>query len=132
MVIHINGKSISKIPIGDIVLNVDYKNMVIRIKQFNGEIRIIGFLDKNVFTKYVKQSKHLYRKLDAWGIDAKIFTDVLKGQANTIKVIDKETGKNYKTDIATFEKQGQFLHFKPYRAQIFLSIPCECKSIGTS
>lgn len=95
--------------------------MLITIKQSNGEVRKIGTLDNRIFRKSVKKTKHLYKKLDAWGIDAEIFTDVLQFQADTISVFDKEENKEYKTSIEMFKKKGQYLHFKPYRAQIFLS-----------
>jgi len=96
--------------------------MIIQITQSDNKKRKIGIIKDKVFIKYVKESKHLYRKLDAWGIDAKIYTDVLKGQIKKIIVIDKENNnKTYKTEIEVFEKFGQYLHFKPHRAQIFLS-----------
>lgn len=95
--------------------------MIIQITQTNKQKRTIGYLKNKVFFKYVRESKHLYKALDAWGIDAEIFTDVLKGQAKKIIVIDKETGKTYKTDMSIFIAKGKYLHFKPHRAQVFLS-----------
>jgi len=96
--------------------------MIIQIIQSDNQKRKIGIIKNKAFIKYVKESKHLYRKLDAWGVDAKTYTDVLKYQVKKIIVIDKEhNNKTYKADIDTFEKFGQYLHFKPHRAQIFLS-----------
>ena len=87
--------------------------------------KVIGILDwqKRVFVKEVKESKHLFRKLDSWGIDAKFFEDVLLPNNYKIRIIDKERNIVYETDAETFKKNGYYLHFKgkeDYRTQIFL------------
>jgi len=88
--------------------------------------RLIGILDdgRRIFTKHVRESKHLFRKLDAWGIDAQVFTEQLLPIKATIRVIDAETGTTYQVGSSVFHEHGSFLHFKDglntHRAQIFL------------
>lgn len=69
-----------------------------------------------------KKSKHLYRVLNAWGIDAQYFTDVLASRGSIIMINDTEEKKRYLTSAEIVEKHGQFKHHKPHRAQIFLPL----------
>lgn len=95
--------------------------MKITIKQEDGKVRTIGTLVNGIFKKSVKESKHLLRKLDAWGIDAEVFTNLLESpQCNLIFIKDTETGKQYMTAPDIVRKHGEFKHYKPYRAQIYL------------
>lgn len=88
--------------------------------------RFVGTLDANkkVYTKYVRESSHLFRKLDAWGIDAEIFTNQLLARNVTIRVNDQETGRMYQVSAKAFAHYGRFFHFKQgdtsHKAQIFL------------
>lgn len=83
--------------------------------------RVIGDYDpkKNVFSKSVKKSKHLFIKTNAWGIDAKYFLDVPFPKNSTIKIIEKEENKIYTISAKDFKKNCEFFHFKPNRPQIF-------------
>lgn len=75
---------------------------------------------KTVFSKTVKESKHLYRKSDAWGIDAQKYKELIEPNCDYILIHDLESGGDYKTRVKIFSKFGEYLHFKPHRAQIFL------------
>jgi len=89
--------------------------------------RVIGNLDYEyrTFDKNVKLSKHLFKKFDAWGIDAKYFTDVLLPGNYTIRVFESEEEVMYKIDVKTWKKNAEYFHFKnedeDHRAQTFLS-----------
>jgi|TARA_R100000049_G_C1950854_1_gene98549 phenylpropionate dioxygenase-like ring-hydroxylating dioxygenase large terminal subunit len=89
--------------------------------------RVIGetFPEERIFRKKVRISAHLYRVWDAWGIDAKFFTDVLLPMNYQIEVFEVEEGKIYEVDAEKFKKHGVYFHFKEededHRAQIFLS-----------
>lgn len=86
--------------------------------------RIIGELENGVFTKKVRESQHLFRVLDAWGIDATIFHTHLLPINAKIKIFETERGKVYITDALTYKKKGEYYHFKKaghdYSSQIFL------------
>jgi hypothetical protein len=84
--------------------------------------KMIGEYENNVFKKAVKKSKHLFRKLDAWGIDGKYFAEVLLPNNALIKITDKEENKTYTIQAEEMDKKGQYFHFKgkeDYGNQIF-------------
>lgn len=99
--------------------------MIVKIKQGKRDI-VIGEIreDEHVFFKRVQASKHLFKKFDAWGVDAQYFTNVLLPREYDVVVFDIEGLTKYRTTAANIKKNGQFFHFKgdeDYRAQIFLS-----------
>jgi len=76
----------------------------------------------NVFRKNVKESKHLFRKLDAWGIDGYFFTEVLLPKNALIHIWESEMGLHYRITAKEFKKYGRFYHFnkgEDNKAQIF-------------
>jgi len=97
--------------------------MKIVIKEDNGKRVFIGevFPKEFKFKKRVRKSIHLFEKLDAWGIDAKYFTGVLLPNNYEIIIYDTDEHIHYYADAETFKKKGEFKHYKPHRAQIFLS-----------
>jgi hypothetical protein len=99
--------------------------MIVKINDNTPYARTIGeiFPDQRLFKKNVSLSKHLFKKLDAWGFDAQYFTDVLKPSNYDIEIYEKEEHKLYKTNAETIAKKGQFYHFnkeEDHKAQIFL------------
>lgn len=94
--------------------------------------RVIGVADdiNRTFTKDVKLSKHLFRKFDAWGIDAAYFTDILLPMEYEIRIFESEEHIFYKVTAKEWDKQvrnknnmAQILHFKDredHQAQTFL------------
>lgn len=100
--------------------------MIIKVND-NKRVRVIG--DWNVelrtFKKKVKESIHLFRALDAWGIDAKFLNDVLVPFEASIEIHDMEKHKVYEVEALDFKKHGQYYHFKEddgtdNRTQLFL------------
>lgn len=95
-------------------------NMDVYITESNGVRKKIGTLKDGVYRKKVKGSIHLFRKLDAWGVDAEFFNNDLKDKANDIRILDTEEQTIYSVKVKYMEMHGQYLHFKPHRAQFFL------------
>lgn len=98
---------------------------IIKINSGMSDERKIGFADikTKIFTKWIYKSKHIFKALDAIGIDADYFTTVLLPKDYTIKVIEKETGNIYSIKAKIIKKKGEYYHFKNEksddRAQIF-------------
>jgi hypothetical protein len=82
----------------------------------------IGELNGDTFFKEVLKSKHLFRVLDAWGIDSK----TLNGLPANTKIVIHELEEDlvYKTTKEKYLDGGQYYHFKEQRAdhltQLFL------------
>lgn len=101
--------------------------MIVRLKQ-GKRIIVIGEIREqdHTFNKRVQASKHLFKKFDAWGIDAQYFTDVLLPREYDVVIIDTESNQKYRATAKQIQQHGQFFHFKDetkgedYRAQIFL------------
>lgn len=92
-------------------------------KEFYIKRKHIGTLNGDTFSKDVLVSRHLFRVLDAWGMDSKTLHSLPKGSKIVFKSI--EEGKWYQTTKEDFLELGtQYLHFKTphedYRAQLFL------------
>jgi hypothetical protein len=97
----------------------------IKIKTDKRE-RFIGKIDydNKTFNKIVRRSNHLFKKFDAWGIDAQIFTDILLPANYTIHIFDTEEMIDYYITAKDFKKHSRFLHFtdnEDNKAQIFCS-----------
>ncbi|MFA5197699.1 MAG: hypothetical protein WC437_04760 [Patescibacteria group bacterium] len=90
--------------------------------------RTIGEIDtfNKVFYKKVWQSRHLFRALNAYGIDSDYFNAFLLKDNYEIVVSDQETGKVYQTTAKHFKEHGKYFHFKEpqtdHRTQLFLSL----------
>jgi hypothetical protein len=103
------------------------KSNLLNIKiKTNKRDRFIGKLDyeTKTFYKEVKKSVHLFKKLDAWGIDAKFFNDVLLPNNFTIHIFSKDEQIDYYISAEKFKKYSQHFHFieeEDNRAQIFCS-----------
>ena len=101
------------------------RKYIIRIKDGDKWTRVIGFLDydNGLFEKEVCLSKHLFKKFDAFGIDAEYFTNTLLPNNYKIKVVEKEEKIVYNISASDFKKHSQHFHFKEdgidHRSQIF-------------
>lgn len=98
----------------------------IKINKGTQQEKIIGIIDTKdkTFTKEVYLSRCLFKALDAWGIDAEYFTDVLCPNNYLIRIIDRENNREYLADAETIKKYGTYYHFKSgksdNKSQIFL------------
>lgn len=85
--------------------------------------KLIGTYDNGVFRKDVLVSRHLFRVLDAWGVDSKTLHSLPEGSKIVLDSV--EEGKWYTTTKEEFLELGEaYLHFKQpkedYRTQLFL------------
>lgn len=88
--------------------------------------KIVGTLDKEhkTFAKSVKLSRHLFLKLDAWGIDAHFFLKELLPNDFLIRIYEKEEGKFYEITATDFFSHKEYFHFKgkkDFGVQVFCS-----------
>ena len=89
--------------------------------------KIIGSVDSvnKVYAKRVDIRKHLFRKLDAWGIDGSFFKSDLLPENYRIRLFESQEQKVYETDAKTVDEHGEWLHFKSgdvdHGPQIFLA-----------
>ena len=58
-----------------------------------------GTVSGDTLRKYVKKSKHLFRKWDAWGCDSYTWDRLASQGVNTIEVVDKEEKVLYTIDM---------------------------------
>lgn len=91
--------------------------------QFKIGRKLIGTLTGDVFHKEVFKSRHLFRALDAWGVDSNVLHKLPNG--TKIEVHELEEDKWYRTTKEEFLRLGeQYLHFRgpseDYLTQLFL------------
>ncbi len=82
----------------------------------------IGIYDteKNIYIKHgVKKSKHLFKKMDAWGVDQNTFENILKPECRII-IEEVEERKRYETTHEKMKAEGEYLNFGEHALQIFL------------
>lgn len=91
----------------------------ITIKQDDGTKRNIGYIKDDTYYKEVNEDRHLMKKMDAWGIDSKLFNKKLR-DGGVDFIVYETPATLYITNPETVEEKGSYLHFKPYRPQIFL------------
>ena len=100
------------------------KGIPIRINKGTEKERVVGtqYSKEKLFVKEVYESRHLFRILDAWGLDSDYFTNVLLPNNYTIQIKDRETKKTYTIKAEKLKKKGLYYHFKKqdnYGSQIF-------------
>jgi hypothetical protein len=87
----------------------------------NNNNRIIGQVKGNTFIKSVKKSKHLFKKLNAWGIDKAVLEQLLNDGVENIEIKETEEKKSYKAKLTEFNKYGEVADFG-HGVQVFLSL----------
>ena len=83
----------------------------------------IGLVDKEhkLFIKEVSRAKHLFKKMQAWGIDARVFEKLIE-RGYDVVVHDRDTNGRYRQSAKVIKEKGTYLHFKGHGAQIFLPL----------
>jgi hypothetical protein len=84
----------------------------------NSQGKMIGKLTKNTFKKTVKESRHLFRATDSWGIQDSVFQELPENCR--IEILDKENGILYSTTKAEWKANAEYLEFKDYGLQTYL------------
>lgn len=106
-----------------LVPNGQYKSGVF-LKLSNGRERLVGTYDlyRGTYMTERKFSKHVFKKLMAWGIAEAVlrFLPSLK----KVVVRDVEKRKAYEASIETIREHGSVLHFKKqgFETQRFLPL----------
>lgn len=87
----------------------------------NAEGKSLGVYheEQNVLYKRVKASQHLFRKLDAWGVDEAFVRDTLKPGGKII-LYSSEEEKEYSATRETLLEKAKYLHFAGHGLQLFL------------
>ena len=67
---------------------------------------VAGFQNGQFFTKKVKASRHLFRKYDAWGIEACLFPKMEQNGINWIKIVEEEKNIVYVVSRQIFQEFG--------------------------
>jgi len=93
----------------------------IKIIEEKGKVCTVGHIFKGKFYKKVSKNKHLHYKTNSWGIDAEAFNKIIFLECSEIKILDEDENTLYECSVSYFKTYGQYLHFKPHRAQIFLN-----------
>jgi len=86
----------------------------------NGKKRNIGTIVGDTYTKKVNKKRHLFKKMNAWGVDSKLLNTILLPE--NIKIVYETKPARYTTTPKTVKEKGEYLHFKPHRSQVFLNI----------
>lgn len=90
--------------------------------QFKIGRKLIGTLTDGTFHKEVLKSRHLFRVMDAWGVDSATLHKL--PSTTKIEIHELEEDKWYKTTKEEFLRLGeQYLHFKnaeDFKTQLFL------------
>jgi hypothetical protein len=86
----------------------------------------VGLYENGILKKKAWKSKHLFKKMNAWGIDYGILHDRLKDD-DFIQVYEQEEAVVYRTTVKNFKDNGTVLHFKEgtkdHYTQVFLPLP---------
>jgi len=72
----------------------------------------IGTLKEGVFPKQVKKSKHLFRSLDAWGIQLDALSELQKQGCTEIRIWEEEENKIYSTPFEKMWKESTVMRFE--------------------
>ena len=101
-------------------------------KNTNGQI--IGKLhDDGVYRAHKKGSKHTLKIMDAWGIDASVFSELKERGCTELRFLDDETGIVYAVTLADFESHmverdfdglQVFVSKKYWRQEEIKTTPC--------
>ena len=78
--------------------------------------KLVGRLHKGLFVKHVRESLHLFRKLNAWAIDKETWESV-RGRVRAIAVVDSDTGRTYIVEPEVFERYATTIEYAADGAQ---------------
>ncbi len=74
-----------------------------------------------IFVKKVRESVHLFRKTNSWGIDSKIIEALDSRGCKLIRVWDRENRTLYETKLHTWKDNAKYLKFD-FGLQSFLKL----------
>ncbi len=68
--------------------------------------KIMGTIVGDEFIKYVLGSKHQLRIPSAWAMDKWVFNTIKYEGVRVVRIIDKESGKEYTAELKMFDRHG--------------------------
>ena len=83
--------------------------------------KAVGAVRDGTFVKNVHSTKHFLQRPPAICLDVGSLAEAEKAGARLVEIRDLDTGKTYRTDIATIRKHGQKLD-RGHGAQIALGL----------
>lgn len=87
----------------------------------NDEGQMIGvFGEDGIFYKEVKKSIHLFRVMDAWGIEERVIDELRSLKCSGIHIFEKEEKKHYVIGFKIFDRNGVRRNFST--PQVFLQL----------
>jgi len=78
---------------------------------YHGKKQTVGRIDDNIFSKYVKKSKHLFRKSNSWGLDYGILVNSIVPNCDIIKIYEEEEGVCYTCPVSHYGEMVDFVNF---------------------
>jgi hypothetical protein len=97
-------------------------DVTIKLVSMEG-IRDLGKITASTFNmKGKKRSKHLFRKLQAWGINHRLLTHLVESGIQNIAFYEKEGEEIYTASAEEWLKEGTVLYFQKegFELQCFL------------
>ena len=67
-----------------------------------------GTVNGDTLRKYVKKSRHLFRKWDAWGMDASVWDSLAVRGVRNLEVLDKQENILYTIDLEEIDTWADF------------------------
>ena len=89
--------------------------------QVGGQEKFIGLLECGDLQLERQKSKHLYQKVNGYGIDKEAITD-LQDRCTDIYLTEKESKKVYHTSYETFMKKALPMNYKGHGSQLILPL----------
>ena len=80
--------------------------MTFSVLDKNGRRRVAGELVGRILKKAVQGSRHLLRKPPGWAIDEDILRRAQAAGAETVCILDRESGKTYTSPLETIFSKG--------------------------
>ena len=107
--------------------------MKVQIQYEDGTKRTIGVIERKILYEFTtveifyktitsRKALHLFEKLNAFGIDAKSFKEIIVPKCDVIMIKDKYNDILYATTPNIYNRLGEYLTFPPHKSQIFLSL----------
>lgn len=93
---------------------------IVRMTDGFGQVRQIGRRVDDTLYLVRERKKHLFRKLNAWAIDADVLD--LRDDINIYILLDVETGKEYITTRKLLRTKGERIQYEGHGEQYALSL----------
>lgn len=83
---------------------------------YNKRGQMIGSLNENIFRKRVKKSRHLFKMLNAWGLDLDTLNQLKESGCTEVRIWETEEDKIYSTPLEKLWKEAEVMSFDGQQA----------------